>query len=93
MLKDPRAVKCSRRFAVEWLDLDRLANLRPHQAKYPHWNADLATDMRRETLAFFEEIVWTQKRPLSELLNAARDVRDSAPGQALWPATGESADG
>ena len=26
--------------------------------------------MRAETLAFFEEIVWKQKRPLADLLNA-----------------------
>jgi hypothetical protein len=70
MLKDSRAVRRSRQFAAEWLDLDRLSNLRPHEAKYPNWSAELAGDMRGETLAFFEEIVWTQKRPMSELLNA-----------------------
>jgi hypothetical protein len=70
MLKDPRAVRRSRQFVSQWLNLDQLANLRPSPQKFPNWNAQLAGDMRRETLAFFEEIAWKQNRPLAELLNA-----------------------
>ena len=70
MLKDPRALKQARRFAYEWLDLGRMDNLRPNPDKFPDWTPDLADDMRKETLAFFEDIVWKQKRPLSDLLNA-----------------------
>lgn len=70
MLADPKARAHSLRFASEWLDLDRLDNLQPNGNRFPGWNAQLADDMRRETLAFFEEIVWNQNRPLSHLLNA-----------------------
>jgi hypothetical protein len=70
MLKDPRAVARSLQFAADWLDVDRLGNMRPNAERFPGWNAELAGDMRQETLAFFEEIVWKQNRPLADLLNA-----------------------
>jgi hypothetical protein len=70
MLEDPRAVKRSSRFLYEWLDLDRLSNLRPDPEHFPNWREQLAADMREETLAFFEEIAWRQQRPLAELMNA-----------------------
>jgi hypothetical protein len=70
MLQDPRAVRQSRRFVAEWLDLDRLDALRPNPKRFPKWDPQLAADMREETLAFFEHVVWTQNRPLPELMNA-----------------------
>ncbi|QDU09710.1 DUF1592 domain-containing protein [Gimesia aquarii] len=70
MLQNPRAVERSLQFVSEWLNLDRLSNLRPDLKKFPKWNGALATDMREETLAFFKEIVWQEKRPLADLLNA-----------------------
>ena len=69
MLADPRAVDRSLEFASEWLNLGRLSNLRPNSKKFPNWNPALVDDMRRETLAFFKEVVWTQKRPMGELFN------------------------
>jgi len=70
MLKDRRAVDKSLQFASEWLNLARLNNLRPNPKTFPKWDAGLAADMRRETLAFFEEVTWTQDRPLADLYNA-----------------------
>ena len=70
MLGDPRAVARSADFVDQWLDLDRLANLSPNEEKFPVWDPELAGDMRRETLAFFEDLVWKQKRPLADALNA-----------------------
>jgi len=70
MLKDPRARKRSARFVSEWLDLERLSNLDPSSDLFPNWDSRLADDMRDETLAFFEEVVWIQERPISDLLNA-----------------------
>jgi hypothetical protein len=70
MLKDPRAVRRSKQFCFQWLDLGRLENLRPDPNKFPNWDAQLAGDMRHETLAFFQDVVWEQERPLSDLLNA-----------------------
>lgn len=70
MLDDPRAMSQSARFLHEWLNLDRLENMRPHADHYPRWDQALASDMRAETLAFFAEVAWKQKRPLANLLNA-----------------------
>ena len=70
MLAQPRARERSLQFLEQWLDLGRLANLRPNARTFPHWNSHLAGDMRMETLRFFEEVVWNQKRPLADLFNA-----------------------
>ncbi len=70
MLKDPRAMSRSAQFISQWLDLDRLDNLRPNKEMFPSWDAAIAADMREETLAYFHEVVWKQNRPLSDLLNA-----------------------
>lgn len=70
MLADPRAVAQSVRFLEDWLNLAQLDSLSPDRRRFPHWNAQLAADMRAETRTFFEEIVWRQQRPLADLLNA-----------------------
>jgi len=70
MLENPLAKIQSARFITEWLDLDRLENLQPDAKRFPAWNASLAQDMQRETVAFFQDIVWQQKRPLADLFNA-----------------------
>ncbi len=70
MLKDPRAVERSLQFVEEWLHLDRLAHLQPDARRFPQWNASLAADMREETRRFFKEIVWSDSRPLADLINA-----------------------
>ncbi len=70
MLEDPRAIKRSVQFLEQWLNLRRLANMRPDPKKFPRWNTRLAEDMRRETIRFFKEVVWTEKRPLTDLFNA-----------------------
>ena len=70
MLDDPRAIERSSQFIDEWLDLDRLNNLQPNKEMFPEWDPRIAADMRTETLAFFQDIVWKQQRPLTDLLNA-----------------------
>lgn len=70
MLADPRAITRSKRFITEWLNLDRLEHLKPDRQRFAMWNASLASDMRDETLAFFEHVVWKQSRPMTDLLNA-----------------------
>lgn len=69
MLDDPRAVKRSEQFASDWLNLGRLQNLSPNPEMFPNWDAELAEDMRTETLAYFRHVAWEKNRPLSELLN------------------------
>ncbi len=70
MLNNPRARKQSSRFIGEWLNLDRLDNMAPSRKLFPGWERELAEDMRRETLAFFDDVVWEQRRPFWDLLNA-----------------------
>lgn len=70
MLEDPRAIAQSKRFLSEWLNLDRLDNLSPNRERFPDWNPALAGQMREETLAFFEEVIWERNRPLADLLDA-----------------------
>ena len=70
MLADPRAVDRSKRFIAEWLNLNRLNNIKPNADKFPSWHHQLAIDMQAETLEFFEDLAWKQKRPLSDLFNA-----------------------
>jgi hypothetical protein len=69
MLDDPRAVNRSLQFASDWLNLGRLQNLSPSPKMFPEWDAQLAEDMRTETLEYFRHVVWTKNRPLSDLLN------------------------
>ncbi|MEQ8787354.1 MAG: DUF1592 domain-containing protein [Pirellulaceae bacterium] len=70
MLADSRAVERSAQFVSEWLNLGRLQNLRPDPEKFPNWDAQLAADMREETLAYFKQVAWKQQRPLADLLHA-----------------------
>lgn len=70
MMQDPRTRERSLQFMSEWLHLGRLQNLRPNKDLFPHWRAELAEDMKAETLAFFNDLVWEQNRPLADLLNA-----------------------
>lgn len=70
MLKDPRAVTRSCQFISEWLHLDRLGNMQPDAKRFPQWQAELGNDMRDETIAYFKEVVWKERRPLTDLFNA-----------------------
>jgi hypothetical protein len=70
MLYDERARRRSHDFVVQWLNLGHVDSLRPDEHRFPNWDSELAADMQRETLAFFDHVVWEQKRPLAELLNA-----------------------
>jgi hypothetical protein len=70
MLGDERAVMRSKQFISEWLNLANLTNLQPDANRFTGWEPSLAEDMRNETLAYFEEVIWKQRRPVVDLLNA-----------------------
>ena len=70
MLGDPRSIDQSIRFLRQWLNLDSLVNLRPDKKHFPDWDSQLAKDMDLETVAFFKEVIWEKKLPMSQLLNA-----------------------
>ncbi len=69
MLDGAQAVERSLQFTSDWLNLGRLHNLSPNPKMFPNWDAELAEDMRTETLAYFRHVAWEKNRPLSELLN------------------------
>jgi Protein of unknown function (DUF1592)/Protein of unknown function (DUF1588)/Protein of unknown function (DUF1595)/Protein of unknown function (DUF1585)/Protein of unknown function (DUF1587) len=70
MLDDDRAKTTARRYLRDWLNLDRLDNLQRDATEFPEWDEQLARDMKDETIAYFEHLVWEQERPLSELFDA-----------------------
>jgi len=70
MLNDPRARRHSRQFIIQWLNLNRLDHLRPDPERFPKWTPQLADDMQRETVEYFDDVIWEQQRPLADLLNA-----------------------
>jgi len=69
MLQDPKAVALTDNFAGQWLQLRNLEEIAPDPAKYPRFDEDLRTAMRRETELFFATIV-REDRSILEFLNA-----------------------
>ncbi len=70
MLKDPKAAAFGERFALQWLDLDRLGgDVKPDATKYPEFDATLARAMKGEVTAFFNHLV-RDDRSLLELLDS-----------------------
>jgi hypothetical protein len=70
MLADPKAEALGERFALQWLDLDRLGTeIRPDPKKYPEFDSELGASMRREVTAFFNYIL-RQDRSLLELIDS-----------------------
>ena len=70
MLKHPLAIERSCHFLADWLNLNHLDYLDPDPKHFPTWNKNLAEDMKTETLTFFKHVVWKEKRPLADLLQA-----------------------
>jgi len=69
MLADARASRLATSFAVQWLELRRLDELEPDPARFPTFDDELRTAMRRETELFFEAVLREDRR-VSELLRA-----------------------
>ncbi len=69
MLKDPKVGALGERFALQWLNLDRLGTeVRPDATKYPEFDAALANAMKGEVTAFFNHLV-RDDRPLLDLID------------------------
>jgi hypothetical protein len=69
MLKDPKIGALGERFALQWLDVDRLGTeVRPDAAKYPEFDEALASAMKGEVTAFFNHLV-RDDRPLLDLID------------------------
>jgi len=69
MLADPRSEALSTRFAAQWLRLQDIEKVAPDALQFPNYHEQLATDMRRETELFFNNIV-RENRSALELYSA-----------------------
>lgn len=70
MLRDPKADAFGERFALQWLDLDRLGGeSKPDATRYPEFDAALARSMKGEVTAFFNHLV-REDRSLLELIDS-----------------------
>jgi hypothetical protein len=70
LLSDPKAEAVGERFAVQWLEIDRLgAEVRPDAKKYPEFDTQLEEAMRGEVIAHFN-YVFGSNRSLVELLDS-----------------------
>lgn len=70
MLADPKADSLGERFALQWLDLDRLGGeVRPDPAKFPEFDSELGRLMQGEVASVFNHIVRAD-RSLLELIDS-----------------------
>jgi hypothetical protein len=70
MLRDPRAKALGERFALQWLDLERLGTeVRPDPTQFPQFDAELSAAMRAEVIAYFNFVV-AGGRSLLELIDS-----------------------
>lgn len=69
MLAAPKARALTEQFAVQWLQLDKLANARPSTEFFPNFNDKLRRAMRDESLMFFDKLR-EEDRSVLELLDA-----------------------
>lgn len=70
MLDDPKAEALGERFALQWLELDRLGgDVKPDAGVYPEFDAGLGAAMKGEVATFFHHLV-KEDRSLLELIDS-----------------------
>jgi hypothetical protein len=69
MLADRRAKALVENFAGQWLELRKVARVKPDEVLFPEFDADLRFAMRQETELFFADIL-RHNRSALELLDA-----------------------
>ncbi|MBX3747373.1 MAG: DUF1592 domain-containing protein [Verrucomicrobiae bacterium] len=76
MLADPRSRALGERFALQWLDVDRLGHeIRPDPTRYPEFTDALAASMRGEVVAFVHHL-FRENRSLLELIDSDYTLAD-----------------
>lgn len=71
MLADSKADAMGERFAMQWLEIERLGSeVNPDSQKFPEFTSELRDAMRREVSTTFNYIV-RNDRPLTELLDSS----------------------
>jgi hypothetical protein len=70
MLADPKADALGERFAMQWLEIDRLGSeVNPDANKFPEFTPDLREAMRHEVASTFNYVI-KNDRPLTDLLDS-----------------------
>jgi Protein of unknown function (DUF1592)/Protein of unknown function (DUF1588)/Protein of unknown function (DUF1585)/Protein of unknown function (DUF1595)/Protein of unknown function (DUF1587) len=69
MLADPRSQTLASNFAFQWLNMAKLAEIRPDVALFPNLNGDIRSDFREE-LRLFVDSVLRENRSVLDLLSA-----------------------
>ncbi|TKD09475.1 DUF1592 domain-containing protein [Polyangium fumosum] len=70
LLQDPRSDEILERFAIAWLELDRLDAAPKDSATYPEWNAEIRAAMIEETRQFVRHVIRNGEGTIAELLDA-----------------------
>ena len=71
MLTDARAGSLVSNFAGQWLELRKVAKVKPDERRFPEFDSELRYAMRRETELFLEDIL-RSNRSVLELLESDR---------------------
>lgn len=91
LLADPRADSLGERFAMQWLELDKLGSeVRPDPVRFPEFNDALAASMRGEVAVFFNHLM-RDNEPLTRLLDADYTFVDARLAAHYGVAAGEKA--
>lgn len=70
LLRDPKARALGERFALQWLDLERLGTeVKPDPVRYPDFDDALCSSMRQEVVEYFNRI-FIEDRSLLELIDS-----------------------
>ena len=69
MLEDPKSYALVENFAGQWLQLRNLESISPDPDRFPEFDEELRTAMRRETELFFESIM-REDRSIVDFLDA-----------------------
>jgi len=70
MMKDPKADALGERFALQWLDLEKLGDdVKPDATKYPQFDSALAIAMKQEVTTYFNNLI-RNDRSLLELIDS-----------------------
>ena len=91
LLADPRADSLGERFAMQWLELDKLGSeVRPDPVRFPEFDDALAASMRGEVAVFFNHLV-RDNEPLTRLLDADYTFVDARLAEQYGVAAGAAA--
>jgi hypothetical protein len=69
MLSDGKAKALVTDFAGQWLNIRRVAAVKPDTTTYPTYSAELAASMQTESSMLFQELL-SQGRPITDLLTS-----------------------